>query len=258
MPHDTPANDSPFQLTRDARTGGDTLTAQRYRLGLRDRLVAMVDRLRHAPEKFERYSQAWAGIPGWLSLTQADRLFHLARTVDAEGDVVEIGSAFGRSAVPLALGTRIYGRGRVFAVDPHTGGIGLHKRFGDLARGFSSLGQFMQTIVRFGVEDWVVPIALPSEKTATVWDGRPIRLLFIDGWHSYGACRRDVLDWGQWVAPGGVMIVHDYDWQDVRRAVDDARPLLPGFAAVASPDGNMAILRRARDVQSDALRKQAA
>jgi predicted O-methyltransferase YrrM len=188
--------------------------------------------------------EAWKGIPGWLSASQAKRLFELAQTVDAPGDVVEIGSAFGRSAVPLALGTSSYGRGRVYCVDPHTGGIGLHEQYGELAKQFSSLGSFLENVIRFDVQNVVVPLVLPSEEAAKVWNGKPIRLLFIDGWHSYEACQRDIFQWGQFVAPDGVMVIHDYDWKEVRRAVDDSVPQLGGFGTVVSPDQNMAIVQR--------------
>jgi predicted O-methyltransferase YrrM len=239
MPHN-----SPIHPTTDTPTGQTTLVAREYHLGLRDRLVAMVDKVRHPASRFERYMEAWKGIPGWLSASQAKRLFDLAQTVQADGDVVEIGSAFGRSAIPLALGTRCFGRGRLFCIDPHTGGIGLHEEYGDLAKSFSSLGSFLENVVRFELQNVIVPMVLPSEEAAKVWNDKPIRLLFVDGWHSYEACQRDIFQWGRFVAPGGVMVVHDYDWKEVRRAVDESIPQLGGFGEVTSPDQNMAIVHR--------------
>lgn len=231
-------------IVQDTQAAGRRLVIDGLRMTAADRVAALVARVRYPPCRFEHHYPRWNGITGWLSGRQGARLFDLARGGDARGDIVEIGSAFGRSTVALALGVRARGGGKVYGVDPHTGGTGLVERYGPLARTFSSLGPFLQNIVRFGLQDIIVPIALRSDEAAALWPGGPIRLLFIDGWHDYDACRRDILSWGRWVAPGGILVIHDYDWPEVRRAVDDCLPQLIGFGGLDAEDPNMAIARR--------------
>ena len=232
------------RIVTDARTGADRLAIDGFRMTAADRVAALVARLRYPPGRFEHHLPRWNCVTGWLSPTQGARLFDLARGVDAGGDVVEVGSAFGRSTVCLGLGTRAGGRGLVFAVDPHTGGIGLTEAYGPLAGTFSSRGAFIQNLVRFGLEDIVVPLTLRSADAAAVWPDTAIRVLFLDGWHDYATCCQDILAWGRWVSPGGVLVVHDYDWPEVRRAVADGCPKLSGFGPIDATDPNMAILRR--------------
>jgi hypothetical protein len=232
------------RIVEDAHTGGQRLVIDGFRMSAADRVAALAARVRFPPGRFEHHLPRWNCITGWLSARQGARLFDLARTTPALGEVVEIGSAFGRSTVALALGARVRSGSKVYAIDPHTGGIGLIAQYGPLAQTFSSRGPLLQNIVRFDLQDVIVPVPLSSAAAAAVWPDRPIRLLFIDGWHGYDACRHDILAWGRWVSPGGVMVIHDYDWGDVRRAVNDclARPC--GFGPVDSDDPNMAIVRR--------------
>ena len=118
-----------------------------------DRVAALVAQARFPANRFEHYYPRWNCITGWLSPRQGARLFDLARATDARGEVVEIGSAFGRSTVALGLGTRVAGRGKVYAIDPHTGGSGLFEQYGRLAETFSSHGRLLQNIVRFELQD---------------------------------------------------------------------------------------------------------
>ncbi len=232
------------RIIQDARAGGRRLVIDGFRMTAAERVAALVAQVRYPASRFERHVPRWNCITGWLSPRQGARLFDLARATRARGEVVEIGSAFGRSTVALALGTRVRGGGKVYAIDPHTGGSGLVEQYGPLAQTFSSRGPLLQNIVRFDLQDVVVPIPLASDAAAAVWPDQPIRLLFIDGWHGYDACRHDILAWGRWVSPGGVMVIHDYDWAEVRRAVDDCLAQPCGFGPLDADDPNMAIVRR--------------
>ena len=57
-------------------------------------------------------------IPGWSPVDQLYTLFQLAHyTADLPGDIVEIGSWCGRSALVLGLAARLAGPTRVYCVD---------------------------------------------------------------------------------------------------------------------------------------------
>lgn len=131
----------------------------------------------------------------------------------AEGrEVLEVGSAFGYSAVVMALTGA-----RVTAVDPHTW---LPESFEVMT---GNLGAY-------GVSDRVTVVRGPSQavlpRLADM--GARFGLVFIDGDHSAEAARHDIR-WGlQLLDPGGTLAVHDY-LEDcccpgVREAVDGMFP----------------------------------
>jgi len=151
-------------------------------------------------------------------------LFSIAETTPGNGEIVEIGSCFGRSTIYLAKGAYRSDCGTVWAVDPHTGDIAWH-----LGR-VSTYEVFLQNIRKFGVESRVKPLKMTSQEAARSWNGAPIRILFIDGWHSYEAVTEDILLWFPHVVPGGLIVFDDYsnpEFPGVRQAVDDQMQKLP-------------------------------
>src|SRR3989442_1512610 len=60
-------------------------------------------------------------VPGWLSGPDARTLYALAHHGPGQGAIVEIGSAWGKSTIFLAAGSKRAGREHVTAIDPHTG-----------------------------------------------------------------------------------------------------------------------------------------
>ena len=107
-------------------------------------------------------------------------LYQRACQQTPNGDVVEIGSCYGRSTLYLAAGVQTSGRGYVWAVDPHTGDCSW-----DRTKNVSTYEIFLHNIHKFGFYHQVRPLKMTSQEAAAQWTDRPIRLLFIDGWHSY-------------------------------------------------------------------------
>ena len=160
-------------------------------------------------------------VRGWLSRDSAWLLYKLARWGPGRGVVLEIGSAWGRSTIVFAAASKRAGRDKVVAVDPHTGDIALVK---DGEEPFNSYQEFSTNINRFHMADWVQPIVLKSDDAAKQWDGRPIRLLYIDGWHTYEAVKADIDNWLPYVVSGGVILFDDYNekkYPEVKRCIDD-------------------------------------
>ncbi len=176
---------------------------------------------------FVSFARLWAKasptVRGWLRAPDAYLLYQLARGGPASGQIVEIGSAWGRSTIALAAGTRAARRERVIAIDPH-GGDDWYLAEHDLARE-SSLAEFRDNIKRFGVDQWVDEVVMTSQAAAGVVANEPIRLLFIDGLHTYEGVRSDIETWVPRVVEGGVVVFDDYDNHDpgvgVQRAVDE-------------------------------------
>ncbi len=143
---------------------------------------------------------------GGVNLVQGLALARLAAAVDA-GDIVEIGSYKGKSAVALGYGIRQAGRSgktRLFCIDPHSPFIGvLGGKFGPIDR-----RDFYLNMIETGTYEEAALINLPSRDIALAWKS-PIGLLFIDGDHSYPAVRDDFFRWLPHVIDGGIVALDD-------------------------------------------------
>jgi predicted O-methyltransferase YrrM len=147
------------------------------------------------------------GVEGWMTDDQARRLWDAARAVPAGGQIVEIGSFRGRSAIVLARAAG--GRSRVVAIDPHAGNDrGPQEIEGYASEAESDHEAFLANLERAGVSDAIAHVRLPSAEAHSEVDG-PIDLLYIDGAHRYAPARDDIRDWGARVAPGGTLLIHD-------------------------------------------------
>jgi predicted O-methyltransferase YrrM len=176
-------------------------------------------------------------IPGWRFRQDLALLYLLARDIPGPGTVLEIGSYQGLATTALALGARAAHRGKVHTVDPHTG-----DRFAEASAPPSSEEILRDNLRRAGVDQDVVTYSMTSSELAKRWDAGEVRLLFVDGWHSYDAVRCDISDWVPRLTADGVVLVDDYlNYPEVRAAVDDSRALLPDRVKTA---GRMRIAYR--------------
>jgi predicted O-methyltransferase YrrM len=137
-----------------------------------------------------------AGELGHLtSFIESDFLYRCAKNGWGEGVIVEIGSFKGRTTICLALGSKMKGREKVYAVDP----------LPDL----SIRERFIQNLKQAKIMDQVVPVFQKSDDAVRDFSV-PIRLLFIDGNHEYEAVKNDILLWKDHVIDGGIIAFHDY------------------------------------------------
>ena len=144
------------------------------------------------------------GIDGWLSDTEGELLYELARNCTGRGVIVEIGSWKGKSTVWLGKGVRAGGAGKIFAVDPHLGFVEADDQIG---KG-STFEEFQQNIRHAGIADLITPIVKTSEEAARDFN-LPVELIFIDGLHEYEFARQDFELWFPKVIDGGIMAFHD-------------------------------------------------
>jgi predicted O-methyltransferase YrrM len=148
-----------------------------------------------------------AEVEGWMSEGQARRLWDRASALTAGDLVVEIGSYHGRSAIVLA--TAAPEGVEVVAIDPHAGNDrGPQQIVGPAEEGQRDHETFLANLERAGVSDRIRHVRLPSQEAGSAVDG-PIHLLYIDGAHRYVPARSDIVEWGDRVADGGTLLIHD-------------------------------------------------
>lgn len=161
-----------------------------------------------------------AGIQGWLAEEEGYLLYRLARDGEGSGEIVEIGSWMGRSTAWLAAGSKAAGRERVHAVDTFAGSP-EHQDLEVMKSEGTTYHRFAENLERLDLFDHVEPVIATSSEAARRWDGRPVRLLFIDGDHSYESVRLDFDLWSKHLGAGGVIAFDDVidKWPGVQRCV---------------------------------------
>ena len=156
---------------------------------------------------FERAFAVAAPIEGWLTEAQARRLWEAVRRVPAGGLVVEIGSFRGRSAVVMA--SALAAGARLVAIDPHEGGDrGPQEIAANAERGEADNTAFRANLQAAGVAERVEHLQLMSSDALPAVP-EAIDVLYVDGAHRFGPARDDIVRWGDRVAHGGTMLVHD-------------------------------------------------
>ena len=165
------------------------------------------------------------------SFPERGYLFQLASDLPPDAQVVEVGSWMGASTCFIAGGLKGAAT-KIFAVDNFQGlstcgedaawynrhfrRLGAHSTLEIFRRNFSELGLTQRS-------EPVVSDSLAAARTLAARRGT-IDLIFIDGDHSYEACRDDIAAWAPFVKPGGVIAFHDFGSRadGVTRAIFEA------------------------------------
>jgi predicted O-methyltransferase YrrM len=155
-------------------------------------------------------------------------LYRCAKEGWGEGSIVEIGSFKGRTTTSLALASSQSKKQKVYAIDPlEDPGV---------------RAQFLENIKTSGIADYIIPIFKKSAAAGADCQV-PVRLLFIDGCHEYGAVKEDILQWKEKLIDGGIIAMHDYIAQNppefisgVRKAVEECILNSPEFIAEGQID----------------------
>jgi predicted O-methyltransferase YrrM len=156
---------------------------------------------------FDDALAAVRAVEGWLSDDQARVLWERARSVPPGGQIVEIGSYRGRSAIVMARAAA--GGASIVAIDPHAGDDrGPQQIRGTADEGAADNAAFLANLERAGVTGAVRHVRRPSGDALGEVDGA-IDLLYVDGAHRLGPARDDIARWGSRVRPGGTLLIHD-------------------------------------------------
>src|SRR6202453_4555996 len=152
---------------------------------------------------------------GFMPAAEGLALFDAAASYSRRGPVLEIGSYCGKSTLYLAAAASAAGQ-LVVTVDHHRGseehqpGWEYHDpQLVDAGTGrLDTLPRLRATLAAAGLEDHVVVVVGRSADVARLWR-TPLGMGFIDGGHTEHAAMTDYQGWAPWVAPGGVLAIHD-------------------------------------------------
>ncbi len=138
---------------------------------------------------------------------QGETLVDAARGCPDDGTIVEIGSFRGRSTIVLARAAAP--SVSIVAIDPHAGNDrGPQEIDGFAEEAADDHGVFVANLDAAGVTERVRHLRMFSDAALLEVDGS-VDVLYIDGAHRYGPARADVRRWGDRVADGGTMLIHD-------------------------------------------------
>jgi predicted O-methyltransferase YrrM len=152
---------------------------------------------------------------GWTNRKKLLFLYNLVKqTKNVKGDILEIGSAFGRSTVLFGLSSRK----KIWSIDPHSGGLAYIEKNQDQ----NSFEEFSSNLKRFNLKN----IAILKHTTKEVIDKKlipddvPFSLVFIDGLHTPEGVTLDFELSYPLLQRGGVMAFDDYFVEKVKDYAD--------------------------------------
>lgn len=148
-----------------------------------------------------------SGLEGYLGDREMRLLALFAALPTASGEVLEIGSFKGKSTIVLAKAAQLAGQKSIVAVDPLTSPAVTDPSLRGEASGWKD---FEANLRRAGVFDQVEFYRECSSDLALKWNPqRKIRLLWIDGDHTYRGAKLDFDLFRPFLADGAVLAMHD-------------------------------------------------
>ncbi len=144
-------------------------------------------------------------VEGFLAPNEIRFLSLLAAYPTTEGEVLEIGSFKGKSTIILAKSLPAESVQKVHAVDPM---IAPCETDPELHGEESSFPDFQKNIEKHEVAEKIELHKKFSFELAAIWD-KPIRLLWIDGDHTYKGTKLDFDGFVNHLEDGAIVAIHD-------------------------------------------------
>lgn len=155
--------------------------------------------------------------PGWILRYEEALLQGLALTLPEGARLINIGAGAGTSTAALVRGTMHLQDVTIWSldIDPEAH---ARERAVLKAQGLAHLSRVRQ-------------VGEASASYGRAWAG-PVNLVFVDGAHAYTGVFADLEAWAPHIAPGGLLVCHDYGdprQLEVTTAIDDWRAMT-GYA----------------------------
>jgi predicted O-methyltransferase YrrM len=181
-------------------------------------------------DDIEKVRQLTSEIDGWLSDSEGELLYKLAKNVPRGQAIVELGSWKGKSTVWLAKGTEAGQGNKVYSIDPHSRSK-AHISEGER----NTCPAFLTNLTEAGVQNAVVPLVTTSDKAAKRWR-KKVGLLWIDASHEYQDVKHDLLCWKRHLLPGAIVAFHDCDKPGPAQVVEEYLNHSSDFTIIQSVD----------------------
>lgn len=144
-------------------------------------------------------------VEGYLAPNEMRFLALMAAHPTATGEILEIGSFKGKSTIILAKSAALAGETKINAVDPLTAPSETDP---DLRGEESSFKDFQNNIKTHQVADTIDFHQTFSYELAKTWK-KPLRLLWIDGDHTYKGTKLDFEGFADHLSDGAIIAIHD-------------------------------------------------
>ena len=156
---------------------------------------------------------------GWLSDSEGELLYKLAKDVPSGQAIVEIGGWHGKATVWLAKGTEAGQQNKVYSIDPRA----------------DTDSAFLSNLAKVGVQATVIPLATTWDEAAKRWREK-VGLLWMDAFQDYEDVTQAFLSWQRYLLPGAMVAVSHCDQPGPARFVEEHIKHSTDFAVVQSVD----------------------
>ena len=173
-------------------------------------LSGKLNRMRTLPHGYydclREIRQTIQSVDGWLTDREIEFLALLAACPTAEGEILEIGSHRGKSTIALARASALVeSPSPISVVDPFPVSADTTP---DEVGSDSARSLFEKNLREAGVAGRIEINQMLSGELACDWD-RPLRLLWIDGDHTYEGAKIDMQGFTPFLVDGGMIACHD-------------------------------------------------
>jgi len=170
-------------------------------------------------------------VQGWMDLCDMIWLFERAKTIK-NGRIVEIGCWKGKSTGAILSGFDI--SNDIFCVDPWCEEITQdeHYRGSD-----SAFNLFKEHTSRFDIKPNIIRNI--SSIAVEEFEDSSLDWVFIDGDHSTSAVLEDLKLWSKKIKRGGILSGHDWQFDTVKKAIDQFGLKIDGITTHPDKNGNL-------------------
>jgi len=132
--------------------------------------------------------------------------------------IVELGSWLGASAIYMAR--ELPPGGKIYCVDHWKGSQEHHQPHRTDVKDLLPhlYQQFLSNVIHAGLTNIIVPVKMTTREAAKRLDVSP-HLVYVDASHDEESVYRDISDWYEKLAPGGIMCGDDWPRNGVHQAV---------------------------------------
>jgi len=199
----------------------------------------------------QTFEKIWENIVnsifGFYERQEAEAMYHLAKdSLNKEGDFVEIGSFYGRTAILLGnIIKESEKKKKLYIVEPLFGNPEFEEMHIDLAIG-EQMGKILLNNIYKNKLDNEIRICIGTSRDFSRFE-IPISFLHIDGSHKSEDLLFDLNNWIPKIVVGGICFCHDYNnlrHPNVRQIIDSFFEKNVKFQKIEQQNKNVVAFRR--------------